>query len=110
RRQADENALVADTLEQCGQHMQLVLSVQPVGQRTVRRDADGFAASGIVDALRMLVPIGLTQAEPVHLAAGLAVTIEILQSALGVAVLPGVDAGLFGALEQLGDSLRSVPV
>src|SRR5262245_33244310 len=45
-----------------------------------------------------------------HGAAGLAVAVEVLQRALGVAVLPAVQPGLFAALQERGDSLRRVPL
>src|SRR5262249_57760767 len=46
----------------------------------------------------------------VELDAGLADAVHVLQRSLGVAVLPGVDAGLLAAFEQVDDTLGSVPV
>src|SRR5262249_62076039 len=58
---------------------------------------------------RFLLPVALAQAKPVHLAAGVAVAIQVLQRALSVAVLPGVDARLLGPLKQLLHALWRVP-
>src|SRR4051794_15710014 len=84
--------------------------MQSFRERTVRSDADRLAFGCIGDPLGMLVPVGFTETEPVHLAARLAIAVEILQSALGVAVLPGVEAGPFAALQQRADALGRVPV
>jgi hypothetical protein len=107
---ADEHALLADALEQALEHVEPVLAMEPLGQGAVRGDADGLAAGGVVDAVGMLVPVGLAQAQPVHAAAALAVEVEIGQRPVGVAVLPGVDADFLAAAEQSDDALRRVPV
>ena len=64
-RKADQHTLVADALEQVGQHGQPVLPVQALGQGAVRGDADRLALRSLGDQLRLLVPIGLAQAQPV---------------------------------------------
>ncbi len=110
RRQADEDALVADALEQIAQHVEFVLPVQPLRQRPVGSDADGLALGRLGDALGMAVPVRLAQAQPVELHTRLADAVDVLERPLGVAVLPGVDAGLLAALEQFDDALGSVPV
>ena len=44
-----------------------------------------------------------------HLAAGFAIAVQVLERTLGVAILPGVDAGLLRSLKQLQHALRRMP-
>ena len=46
-RQADQDALIADALEQVLQYVQFVLPVEFLGERSMRRDPDGFAFRGV---------------------------------------------------------------
>ena len=59
--------------------------------------------------LGMLVPVRLSQAEPVQLAPRLPETGQVLQGSPGIAVLPGVDAELLAMLEEPDNTLGSVP-
>ena len=84
--------------------------MQPFAQSAVRRNADRLAPGRLGDQVRVLVPVRLPEAKPVHLAAGGAVTVEVGQRPFGEAVLPGVDPTGFGVLEQLDDPFGRVPV
>src|SRR5262249_52117628 len=95
--------------EQVVQGCQLALSMQPLGQGAVGCDADRLALGCVVDPIRILVPVGFAEAQPVELAASCAEAIEVLERPLCVAVLPGVDACLLGALEQLHHPLGGMP-
>src|SRR5262245_40730955 len=83
--------------------------MQPLSQRAVRRNADRLALGSIGDQLGVLVPVRLAEAEPVHLAAGSAIAVEVRKGAFGVAVLPGVEATLLAVLQKLDNALRRVP-
>src|SRR5438132_1062307 len=85
------------------------MPVQTLGQSPVRGDADRLAAGSLGDQLRLLVPIGLAQAQPVQLASGFAKTIEVLKCALGVAVLPRIDADLLAPFQKSHDAFRRMP-
>src|SRR5262245_16856285 len=84
--------------------------MQALGESAVRGDADRLALGGVDDAVGMLIPVRFPQAEPVHAATLLAISIQVAQRPLGVAVLPGVDAHLFAAAQKLHDALGRVPV
>jgi cytochrome P450 len=108
-REPDQHTLVADTAKQAGQDVELVLAVQPFRERTVRRDADRPVPGRVLNVLRVLVPVRLAQAQPVHAAARLAITIDVLNCAFGVTVLKGVDAGLLAAPQELLNAVGRVP-
>src|SRR5262249_19824530 len=99
-RKAHQNALIADALQKIGQDLQPILTVQPLGERAMGRTPDGLVLGRIGDPVQVLIPVGFTKAQPVELAPRRSKTIEILKRPLGVAVLPGVNAGLFTTLEQ----------
>src|SRR5437588_9654113 len=109
RRETYENASIADALEQIGENTELVLAVEAFGERAVRCDANGFAFGSVGDEVRLLVPVRLAQAKPVHLTASSAVEINVRERPLGVAVLPGVKSLAFAVLEQIEDPFRRVP-
>src|SRR5256885_7536234 len=108
-RETYENVIVADALEQIGEIPELVLAVEVLGERAVRCDANGFAFGSVGDEVRLLVPIRLAQAKPVHLTASSAVEIKVRERPLGIAVLPGVKSLAFAVLEQIEDAFRRVP-
>src|SRR5262245_16463059 len=83
--------------------------MQSLGQSAVRSNADRLSPSHFVDPLGVLVPVRLSQAKPVKLHTGVADALDVAQRALGEAVLPGIDTGLFTALEQCHDPFGRVP-
>src|SRR5207248_743877 len=108
-RQSDQHPLIANALEQVGEDRELVLPVKLFGQGAVRRNADRFMLGRVIDAVRPLVPIALSEAQPIQFAAGSPKSLQVIQRSLGITVLPSVDAGFFHLLKQLDDTLGSVP-
>jgi hypothetical protein len=70
----------------------------------------GFALCGLGDEVRVLVPVGFAEAEPVQLSAVGAMSIEVGKRALGVAVLPRVDTACSNLAEQLVHMIGRVPI
>src|SRR5439155_12524334 len=105
----DEHARVADAFEQVAQHARFVLAVEALAERAVRGNANRFASGSVVDEVRIFIPVGFAETEPMHLAAGGAVAVEVSERPLGIAVLPGVDAFGLGMADEFDDAFGRVP-
>src|SRR5262245_10960975 len=83
--------------------------MQSFGQSTMRSDTYGLVLGGVFDPVRLLVPVGLAKAKPVHLASGGTVTLQVRKGAFRITVLPRVDAVCLRMLQQFDYSLGRMP-
>ena len=67
--------------------------MEAFGESAVRRDADRFAAGGVVDAVGVFVPIAFAQAQPVHATAGLTVALDVWSQVLEVVLANLLERG-----------------